>query len=68
MTLFFFAFGPGQDLRKAIYPLVDRVIRDLVMNITTLDMVLLEMSIKKSIGVMFYFSSKTKIQGNHMIT
>ena len=65
--MFLFAFGPGQDLIKGIYPLVDRVTREFLMNITTLDMVLLEMSIKKSFGVMFSFSSETKLQGNYMI-
>ena len=53
---------------KSIHPLVDRVIKDFLMNIATFDMVLLEMSIKKPFRVMFPFDKKTKFQIIYLIT
>ena len=61
MVMFILSLSPGQDFRKGIHSLVDGVIRNFLMNITTLDMVFLEMSIKKPFRVMFYFNRKNQV-------
>ena len=60
--MFFFTFGPGQNLRNGIYSPVDGVITDIFMNKNTLDMAMLEVSIKEPFGIMLSLTSKTKFQ------
>ena len=66
--MFLFAFGTIQDFRKGIYSWVDGIIWDFLMSVANFEMVLPEMRIKKTFGIMLSLAGKTKFERNYMIT